>query len=84
MSDYVNIRDPDLLGLIIGCTVVDVTQQDGDEFKERGSFVALHFSNGMTAMFPINEAGFVISAIGECSGTEDDGGDDDGAVHDRY
>lgn len=80
MSEYVNIRDHDLLGSIIGSTVVDVTQQDSDEFAERGSFVALHFSNGMTAVFPINDFGFVINAIGDDSVPEDDGGEDNGPI----
>jgi hypothetical protein len=75
---YVNIRHEDLMGPCIGCTVIDVTQHDADEFAERGSFVALHFSNGMTARFPISDVGFNISIVGEDSGEDDRGADDDG------
>jgi hypothetical protein len=79
-ADYVNVRDVALLGSVIGTTVVDVTQQDRDEFVERGSFVAFHFSNGVTAYFPVSEAGFVINGVE--SGTEEDGGDTRGSVQD--
>lgn len=72
MTGYVNIRDDDLLGPCIGATVVDVTQHDKDEYADRGSFVALHFSNGMTVQFPIGEDGF------ETSGGGDDGERSDG------
>lgn len=59
MSDYASIRDPALLGLLIGQTVVDITQQDADEFRDtRESFVFLHFGNGMALRFPIGDAGF--------------------------
>lgn len=58
MSDelYANVRD--LLGRFIGCRLVDVTQQDRDEFDERGAFVTLMFDNGETVEFPIGEDGF--------------------------
>ena len=58
MDSYSTIRDPGLLGPFIGRRVVDITQQDADEFAEHGSYVCLHFDNGGTVTFPIGERGF--------------------------
>lgn len=58
---YSTIRDPDLLGPLVGQRVVDITQHDADEFEEEGrSYVAFHFENGMTVTFPIEDLGFDI------------------------
>lgn len=52
---YASVRDPGILGRMIGATVVDITQHDQDEFEEDGeSFVAFHFSNGYTVTFPFD------------------------------
>jgi hypothetical protein len=59
-----NIRDNDLLGPFIGCTLVDVTQHDDDEFLENGeSRVYLHFSNGAIVSFVVGEEGFDVETI---------------------
>lgn len=61
MPEFANIRNPDLLGPIIGSTVVDVTQEDQEQWEEEGlSFICLHFSNGYTVTFPISDEGFKI------------------------
>lgn len=64
MSDdtpYQNVRDADLLGPFIGAKVVEITQQDAEEFEEtQQSYVALHFDNGSTLRFPIGDDGFDI------------------------
>lgn len=53
---YSNIRE--LLGDVIGRTVVDITQHDKEQFEEEGSFVQLHFDDGSYLKFPIGDAGF--------------------------
>lgn len=54
---YTNIRD--ILGQLIGKTVVDITQHDRDEFEENGTtFVQLHFEEGLYVKFMISEGGF--------------------------
>ena len=59
---YENIRDPDLLGPIVGQRVVEVTQHDAAHFKDTGeSFFELHFENGYTLHVPIGDDGFDIS-----------------------
>lgn len=59
---YSTIRDSDLLGPIIGQRCVEVTQHDAEEFEENGeSRIYLHFENGMTVSFPIEDAGFTIN-----------------------
>lgn len=63
-ESYESVRNPEVLGGIIGATVVDVTQHDADEFKETGaSYVALHFSNGITVTFPVGDEGFDIEEM---------------------
>lgn len=53
---YANIRE--LLGEFIGCTVVDITQHDQEEYQEDGScYVMLHFSNGGSVKFHITMDG---------------------------
>ena len=61
-DSYQNVRDANLLGPLVGRRVVDITQQDADEFAETGSFVCLHFDNGWTVTFPIGDDGFEIDA----------------------
>lgn len=53
---YSNIRE--FLGELIGHTLIDITQQDPEEFAEGGSFVQLHFDDGSYLKFPIGDAGF--------------------------
>lgn len=57
---YSSVRSPELLGPFVGRRVVDITQQDADEFKETGSYVCFHFDNGGTVTFPIGDDGFAI------------------------
>ena len=58
MSDiYDNIRDPDLLGSIIGARVADITQNDKDE---KPHAVYFHFDNGYTVRFTVDDEGFDI------------------------
>lgn len=62
MADhYANIRDIDQLGALVGQRVIEITQQDEEEFKTDGAcYVALHFENGTTVTFHIGAAGFDI------------------------
>lgn len=53
---YSNIRE--IIGDVIGRTVMDVTQHDEDQFNEEGSFVQLHFDDGSYLKFPIGDDGF--------------------------
>ena len=70
---YASIRDPDLLGPFIGRRVVEITQQDEEEFLEtRRSYVCLHFDNGATLTFPITADGFEVTTL-------EDGGDEGGS-----
>lgn len=64
MADVDNIRDPSLLGPLIGCTLVDVTQDDKEDLAPGSNRVYLHFSNGTTVAFSIGEdVGFDIETI---------------------
>jgi hypothetical protein len=59
-----NIRDPSLLGPFIGCTLVDVTQDDLEDLADGCNRVYLHFSNGATVSFAIDaDHGFDIETI---------------------
>jgi hypothetical protein len=61
---YTTIRDPDLLGPLIGTRVVDVTQHDKDEYEEDGrSYFSLHFDNGTTLTIFLGDEGFVIDRV---------------------
>lgn len=62
-AEFSNIRDAKFLGALIGCRLVDITQQDADEFAERGTFVCFHFDNGTTVSFPIGDAGFDVETV---------------------
>ena len=54
---YANIRD--FLGSYVGARLVDVTQQDREEFDETGeAYVMLHFDNGLSMRFVIGDGGF--------------------------
>lgn len=70
-KDYTSVRDPNVLGPIIGARVVDVTQHDQEDFQEDGSRVFLHFDNGYTVTFRIGEDGFDV----EGGDSDEDGGD---------
>jgi hypothetical protein len=53
---YANIRDPELLGPFVGQRCVEITQHDREEFLEdHVSYIALHFENGYTLTFEIND-----------------------------
>lgn len=59
---YSNVRDPDLLGPLIGQRVIEITQHDKEEFVENHeSRIYLHFENGLTLSFPIGDDGFNIN-----------------------
>jgi hypothetical protein len=62
-DEFPNIRDAEFLGALVGRRLVDITQQDADEFAERGTFVCFHFDNGRTVTFPINDAGFDVETV---------------------
>jgi hypothetical protein len=58
---YSNVRDPGMLGPLVGQRVIEITQHDREEFDENGeSRIYLHFENGWTLSFPIGDAGFTI------------------------
>lgn len=58
-EDGENVRR--FLGHFINLRVIDITQQDDEEFEENGeSRVYFHFENGECASFPVNEDGFTI------------------------
>lgn len=60
-ESYSTIRDPNLLGPLIGAKCVDVTQHDKEDFDEDGeSFVTLHFDNGYAVTFPVGDEPFQI------------------------
>lgn len=53
---YATIRNADLLGPLIGVQVVDVTQQDEEEWLLYGiSYFCLHFANGMTLKIVVDD-----------------------------
>lgn len=61
-EDGQNIRA--FLGAFIGCTLVDVTQQDAEDFAvDRQARIYLHFSNGQIINVPIDDKGFNIEGI---------------------
>ncbi len=61
---YTTIRDPDLLGPLIGARVVDVTQHDQDEYAEDGqSYFVIHFDNGMSVTVFVGAEGFAIERV---------------------
>lgn len=57
---YVTIRSSSLLGDLIGQKVVDITQQDEDEYTDRGAFIEFFFENGTSIRFPVHDCGFNI------------------------
>jgi hypothetical protein len=63
-ESYATIRDPHLLGAILGATVLDVTQHDKEEFDEDGScYFEIHFSNGVTLNVPVGDDGVHLKNI---------------------
>lgn len=75
---YSNVRDPDLLGPLLGARVIEITQHDPEEFDEgRGSRIYLHFENGITLSFPIGDDGFDIN-IPDGDDNDDDPGSNAG------
>lgn len=58
MDSYANIRE--IIGEFIGKKIVDITQQDRDEWDEiHESYVMLHFEDGSTLKFWISDLGFL-------------------------
>ena len=56
-ESYANIRE--LLGNFIDKKIIDITQQDDDEYLDhKQSFVTLMFDNGSTLKFIIGDDGF--------------------------
>lgn len=62
---YDNIRHPEILGPCIGATLLDVTQEDREEWAQGKSYLSFHFSNGYTITFPIDPADDVNFTIEE-------------------
>jgi len=55
MSDYVTIREH--LGSFIGRKIVEITQQDEEEYRQTGkAYVMLMFDDGSTLTFSLTEA----------------------------
>lgn len=66
------IREPHLLGPLIGARLVEITEQGEDD---EGHFVAFHFDNGITLTVPYDpEAAEVFTLDGHPAypGTEED------------
>jgi hypothetical protein len=62
MTDYSNVRE--FLGRFIGQRILDITQQDEDEFKEDGETrIYFHMQNGEMISFPIGDDGFTIHEL---------------------
>lgn len=50
---YSTVRD--LLGDFLGCTLVDISQQDYEDYKQDGrAYIYLHFSNGRSMYVELN------------------------------
>jgi hypothetical protein len=55
--EYATIRQ--IIGSVIGRRIVDVTQQDKDEWEQtRQAYVMLHLDDGTSLKFPIGDEGF--------------------------
>lgn len=71
---YSNIRQ--ILGLVIGKKLVDITQHDKDEFRETGqSYIQFHFEDGIYIKIPIGEDGFHHNCDEENDNAKDSGTD---------
>ena len=67
-DDPVNIRE--VLGRFIGQRILDITQQDPEEFAEnKETRIYFHMQDGNSISFPIGDDGFTIH---ECEGDEED------------
>jgi len=56
-QQYATIRQ--IIGSVIGRRIVDVTQQDQDEWDEtRQAYVMLHLDDGSSLKFPVGDEGF--------------------------
>jgi hypothetical protein len=54
---YATIRQ--IIGSVIGRRIVDVTQQDQDEWDEtKQAYVMLHLDDGSSLKFPVGDEGF--------------------------
>jgi hypothetical protein len=64
-----NIRQ--VLGSLIGKTVVDITQHDADEWEEtRASYIQFHFDNGDYVRIYVGSEGFTHSCVEEIDDTQ--------------
>lgn len=71
---YDNVRQIPGIRALIGERLLDVTQEDREEFDAGERYIALHFGNGTTIRFDMTDedTGFTIS---ELEDGEDEGGD---------
>lgn len=70
-GNYSNIRE--VLGALIGRTVIEITQHDKDEWKEtKQSYFCLHFDNGATMTIPVNDAAVTLEWPGTDCDTQED------------
>jgi hypothetical protein len=54
MKRYATVREK--LGMFVGRTVLEITQQDEDEYQETGeAYILLMFDDGTTLKFPVTE-----------------------------
>ena len=63
MDNYVTVREK--LGWVVGRKVIDITQQDEEDFRDSGeAFVALMFDDGSLIKFPVEKRAITIERIG--------------------
>lgn len=52
------LRAPEMCGPILGARLIEITDSSKEEDREQGvDFVHLHFDNGYTLVFPIDNEG---------------------------
>jgi hypothetical protein len=63
VDNYVTVREK--LGWVTGRKVIDITQQDEEEYLETGeAYVVLMFDDGSTLKFPVEKRAITIERIG--------------------
>lgn len=63
MDNYVTVREK--LGWVVGRKVIDITQQDEDEYLETGeAYVSLMFDDGSLLKFPVEKRAITIERVG--------------------
>lgn len=68
-GQFGNIRE--VLGVLIGRTVVDITQHDPEEFDEDGNvYIQFHFDNGDYVKIYVGSEGFSHSCVEESDDAE--------------